>query len=443
MVGNAVVVNFSGGETSPRSRGRFDQPWYQTSARKMLNMVAEIQGPARFRPGLVYSYQTRQGAIARAVDFEINATTAYLLEFTPGYLRVRNPLTQTLLYSNTTTLTSITKAGPAVLTAVAMTGISNGKEIILSNVTGMPQLNNRQFVVANVAGSTFNLADPITAALLDTSAFAAAATAGTVSVIYEITTPYSALDLTSLQFSSTRSLAYVTTGTQPAQKLTVDGNGALSIGAYSRTNDPFQTATTLTVRGITPGVLFDDFSGGLGSWTISNMIVQLIAGSNRATSSDTARAASGYTSASMFAAQAITTGDWEFDLVYTGPLGDTVADSSGASFAGIVNAYARFLPIYKDANNFYELRVYGTACNSFRLYFNNAGVASLVGTFSTGTSVNGSLGTSHIQLKRDGAGVPLPLAQQDLAQLAGLQGLTPVILDVRPARSAINGGAVR
>ena len=118
MTGNAVVLNFSGGETSPRSRGRFDQPWYQTSVKKMLNFVAELQGPARFRTGFVYAGQTRLGAPARMVDFVINDTLAYLLEFTPGYMRVRNPATQQLLTSVGATISGITQASPAVVTVL-------------------------------------------------------------------------------------------------------------------------------------------------------------------------------------------------------------------------------------------------------------------------------------------------------------------------------------
>jgi hypothetical protein len=408
VTGNAVVVNFSGGETSPRSRARFDQPWYQTSAKKMLNFIAEIQGPARFRTGTIYSYQTRLGAVARAFDFEVNDVLAYLLEFTPGYLRVRNPVTQNLLTTTQAAITSITKASPAVVTVASASGLANGQEVILSNVVGMPQLNNKQFLISGLSGNTFSLADPVTAALLDTSAYPAVATAGTAAVVYEITTPYSAADIANLQVAATRSTMYLTTGgTQSAQKLTVDSNNAFTIGSFTRTNDPFSQSTALSLLGITPGVLYDDFESGLGLWTPTLMTTSSIFGSSlQAVSSDTARVTPGYTSASLLAAQATGgAGNWEFDIVKTdGGLGggDVVPDSTGTSFAGVVNAFVRFLPIYKDATNFYELRVYGTDCNTFRLYFNNAGVASLLGTF-TGAAV--SARSSHIRLNRDGSGV--------------------------------------
>jgi len=39
----------------------------------------------------------------------------------------------------------------------------------------------------------------------------------------------------------------------------------------------------------------------------------------------------------------------------------------------------------------------------------------------------------HLVIKRDGHGVPLPLNQQDLAQLSNIEGLDPVILSIKPA----------
>ena len=36
-------------------------------------------------------------------------------------------------------------------------------------------------------------------------------------------------------------------------------------------------------------------------------------------------------------------------------------------------------------------------------------------------------------IKRDGKGVPLPLAQQDMAQLSRIQGFVPVIIEIKSA----------
>ena len=39
----------------------------------------------------------------------------------------------------------------------------------------------------------------------------------------------------------------------------------------------------------------------------------------------------------------------------------------------------------------------------------------------------------NLQIKRDGRGVPLPLAQQDMAQLSKIQGFVPQIIEIKSA----------
>ncbi len=369
----------------------------------MQNFIAEISGPARFRPGFQTVRQTRGGAVPRLLSFQVNNNLAYLLEFTPGFMRVYLESTKDLITTTVATITGVTKASQGVVTVASATGLSNGQEIILANVLGMAELNNRQVLISDLSGSTFKMKDPVTLAYINTTNFTTYVSGGTASVIYEIATIYGSTDLPNLQIASTRSLAYITTPTQPAQKLTVDANNAFTIGSYSRTNDPFSKTASLNLMWITQGALYDDFESGLGLWTPTLMAAtNILGGGTQARSVDTARVTPGFTSASLLAAQATGgAGNWEFDIVKTGS-GDVVPDSTGTSFAGTVNAFVRFIPIYNNANNFYELRVYGTDCNTFRLYFNNAGVASLLATFSGSGVANR---TSRIKLTRTGAGV--------------------------------------
>jgi len=39
----------------------------------------------------------------------------------------------------------------------------------------------------------------------------------------------------------------------------------------------------------------------------------------------------------------------------------------------------------------------------------------------------------NIQIKRDGRGVPLPLARQDMAQLSHIQGFVPEVIEIKSA----------
>jgi hypothetical protein len=69
------------------------------------------------------------------------------------------------------TITSITAANPAVVTA-ASHGYNNGDRVVIYGSTGMLQIGGMNFTVSNVATNTFDLVG------LDASGFAAPATAG-------------------------------------------------------------------------------------------------------------------------------------------------------------------------------------------------------------------------------------------------------------------------
>lgn len=251
MIGNAAVVNFSGGETSPKSRGRFDLPWYQTSAKKMRNWIAEMTGPGRYRPGFQFCRQTRGGAVARMITFQVDNNRAYVLEMTPGFLRAYNAASEDLITTVQATITNVSTANPALVTVSSAMGLANGQEVILSGIGGLPELTDRQLVIANLAGNNFNLQDPVTGALLDTSMLGAYTSGGIASVIYEIATPYSATDLLSLQWGNNGSLMYIDCPSQPEQKLTVDSAGAFTLTAVVYTSSPFGTpGPTLNISNI-------------------------------------------------------------------------------------------------------------------------------------------------------------------------------------------------
>lgn len=55
------------------------------------------------------------------------------------------------------TITGITNANPAVVTLSAPPTFSNGDYVLITGVVGMTQVNNVTFIVANIAGNTFEL----------------------------------------------------------------------------------------------------------------------------------------------------------------------------------------------------------------------------------------------------------------------------------------------
>lgn len=103
------------------------------------------------------------GATKRCVE--------YMKKIFEGYDRQENAFFVDcgLSLDSPISITGITKASPGVVTAVAH-GLSNGDKILVSEVSGMTQVNGVTYLVANVAANTFQLTD-LTGANVDTSSF--------------------------------------------------------------------------------------------------------------------------------------------------------------------------------------------------------------------------------------------------------------------------------
>ncbi len=241
----SALVNFAAGETSPRSRGRFDLPWFGSSAEKLLNFIPEVPGPIRYRPGFKIANQTRGGAVARLIQFQVNDDTSYMLEFTSLKMRVYK--NGALLTTARTTVTAITKANPARMTVASGSNLANGDDIIVTGIEGMPELNGRQLRIANLSGVSFDLTDPVTGAGIDSSAFGSYTSGGTLREVYEVTTPYLAADLDNLQWAQNNTQMYIACVSYAPRKLTVDSADTFTLATYSRTADPFATAAASSV----------------------------------------------------------------------------------------------------------------------------------------------------------------------------------------------------
>jgi len=92
-----------------------------------------------------------------------------------------NPWVAVTKYPNTTsidlgstetlTITGITKANPGVVTVAAIGNLENSDSVIIKGVSTMVEVNDNEYVVANISGNTFEI--------VDTSGFAGAGTGGT------------------------------------------------------------------------------------------------------------------------------------------------------------------------------------------------------------------------------------------------------------------------
>jgi hypothetical protein len=231
--------NFSGGELSPALAGRFDLSIYYNGASWLQNFIATVQGMARYRSGSKFVWNTRNNAEAVLIPFEYNTLQAYILEFTDQKMRIIKD--GGIITATPQSITAISATNPAVVTYSGADNYANGDPIILDDIVGMTELNNQEYVVANVdtGANTFELQG------VNATGFTAYVSGGTVAEIIEVTTPYLAADLFSLDYAQTNDTMYIVHPNYAPRKLTRSSHTAWTLGTYSRTSDPFAAGPPL------------------------------------------------------------------------------------------------------------------------------------------------------------------------------------------------------
>ena len=142
----------------------------------------------------------------RLVKFQQSTTVTYVLEFGQGYLRF---ITQGgSVVEPAIGITNITQANPGVVSAVNTYTLN--ELVYISGVVGMPQINNRYFIVTALTGASFALADAFTAQPINTSGYDPYITGGIVQRVYTIGTPYLASELAMLKFSQNAAVMNIT-----------------------------------------------------------------------------------------------------------------------------------------------------------------------------------------------------------------------------------------
>ena len=195
--------DFSGGEFSALLYGRVDSDRYKKALKTVKNYIPTIQGPLTRRPGTMFVFPTKDNGVARLQGFEFSTTQAYMLEFGDNYVRFfKDNANITLAAQN---ISNITKANPAVVTYVGADTYANGDRIIIEGVSGMSQVNNREFVVAgiNTGANTFQLSG------VDSTGYDTYVSGGTVAEIYEIASSYDSADIFDLQFTQSADVLYI------------------------------------------------------------------------------------------------------------------------------------------------------------------------------------------------------------------------------------------
>lgn len=248
---------FASGEISPSLYARVNLVKYVTGLRTCKNTLVLRYGGAANRPGTEYICEIADSTEnARLIEFIFNNAQTYVLEFGNLYMRV---IKDGVLQTSTATggaITGITQANPGVLTITGH-GLSVNDEVIVRDVVGMEELNDRQFLVNSVVDPnniTLKLKD-VGGTVVDTTNYTAYSSGGTCYPVYEIATPYSDSEVFDIDFVQSADVVSLAHPNHSPREL-------------SRTGD---TSWSLAESTFAPGVAFPTSvsvsSGGAGSNT--------------------------------------------------------------------------------------------------------------------------------------------------------------------------------
>ncbi len=243
------LTNFTGGELSPRLDGRTDLTKYSSGCSTLENLVVYPHGSAARRPGSTFIAEVADSDNkTRLIPFEFSTTQTYMLEFSNLKMRVYKDKGSVL--EGDKTITGITQANPAVVTATSH-GYSNGDEVLISGVSGMTEVNNKRFLVADKTTNTFELQDKDGVDINSTS-FTSYTSGGVSNKVFELATPYTTAQLFDLKFAQSADVMYITHPEHEVEKLSRTGHTSWTLTDVDFTKGPMQDANT-TDTTLNPG----------------------------------------------------------------------------------------------------------------------------------------------------------------------------------------------
>jgi hypothetical protein len=217
MSDNVIQSSFASGELSPSLSARVDIAKYHAGAATMRNFFVDYRSGASTRPGTEYIRPT-PGGIIRLVRFQQSVDVTFVLEFGNQYLRFISGGAS--IIEDGFDINVVSNGAPTFVEAVG-NNFNDGDLLFISGVFGMPQINGRYFIPTGNDGTGFFLLDPITGAAVDSTNWPVYVTAGTVSRVYQIDTPYADTELSTLKFSQKASVMNITSPNHPPYTLTL------------------------------------------------------------------------------------------------------------------------------------------------------------------------------------------------------------------------------
>ncbi len=236
MARTTLVQNqLTAGELSTRMQGRFDLEQYYQGAKTLANMLPLPHGGATNRPGSRFISPVGDSTVAgRAIPFVFKTSDSYVILMQNQTLRFYRAQGQ--VQETAENIEGATQANPVVITITGH-GQTNGKDIYITGVVGMTELNGRWFTVANTAANTLELSGE------DGTGHTAYTSGGTVAEVYEVASPWLTAELFQVQFVQDADTMYLVHPNHKPRELTRSAHTSWTLGNYAPTADVFTSAT--------------------------------------------------------------------------------------------------------------------------------------------------------------------------------------------------------
>lgn len=226
------LTSFASGEVTPKIFGRISLTKYQNGASIIENYLNIPHGGLQKRTGLRYVGQIADmSKVPFLKRFQYSEDESYALGFEENSIRIYAD--GGVVSEAAKNITAATAANPCEITSAGH-GYSNGDKIIVNSISGMTELNNREFTVSNITANTFELSG------IDSGAYSTYVSGGTCSKIVEVVTNYLESELHSLRFAQQKDVLYIGHKNHALAKLSRSSNTNWTLSDIELTDGPFR-----------------------------------------------------------------------------------------------------------------------------------------------------------------------------------------------------------
>jgi len=267
--------SFNSGEWAPQLYSRVDIEKYHSGAALLRNFFVDYRGGASTRTGTKYCLQAYKSATpVRVIPFQASSAVSYILEFGDHYIRFFNQSAPVL--ENAIAITGAAQANPAVISVINTYSV--GDWVFVSGVVGMTQLNGNYYSVLAASGTTITLGD-LNGVPIDSTAFGAYVSGGTVARVYTLTSPYAAADLAQIKYAQNiNSMILCHPFYQPQVLTLITANNwtinPINFGTTATQPTGLKITTTLTAGQVNYSYVATSVDG-LGDESIASMAASL------------------------------------------------------------------------------------------------------------------------------------------------------------------------